>query len=90
MRKKLLAKNTAASLLSQITALMCGFVLPRLFLEYFGSEVNGLVNSITQFLGVISFLELGVGAVVQSSLYQPLANDDKPQISKVMVYRVLA
>lgn len=85
MRKKLLAKNTAASLLSQITALVCGFVLPRLFLEYFGSEVNGLINSIAQFLGVISFLELGVGAVVQSSLYQPLANDDKPQISKVMV-----
>ena len=85
MRKRLLAKNTAASLLSQITALVCGFILPRLFLEYFGSEVNGLVNSITQFLGVISFLELGVGAVVQSSLYQPLANDDKPQISKVMV-----
>lgn len=85
MRKKLLAKNTAASLLSQITALVCGFILPRLFLEYFGSEVNGLVNSITQFLGVISFLELGVGAVVQSSLYQPLANDDKQQISKVMV-----
>ena len=85
MRKKLLAKNTVASLLSQITALVCGFILPRLFLQYFGSEVNGLVNSTTQFLGVISFLELGVGAVVQSSLYQPLATDDKPQISKVMV-----
>lgn len=74
-----------ASLLSQITALVCGFILPRLFLEYFGSEVNGLVNSITQFLGVISFLELGVGAVVESSLYQPLSTNDKPQISKVMV-----
>lgn len=85
MRSRLLAKNTVASLLSQITALVCGFILPRLFLKYFGSEVNGLVNSITQFLGVISFLELGVGAVVQSSLYQPLANDDKQQISKVMV-----
>lgn len=85
MRKKLLAKNTIASLLSQITALVCGFILPRLFLQYFGSEVNGLVNSITQFLGVISFLELGVGAVVQSSLYKPLAADDKPQVSKVMV-----
>ena len=85
MRKKLLAKNTVASLLSQITALVCGFILPRLFLEYFGSEVNGLVNSITQFLGVISFLELGVGAVVQSSLYKPLAEGDKQQVSSVMV-----
>lgn len=85
MRKKLLAKNTVASLLSQITALVCGFILPRLFLDYFGSEVNGLVNSITQFLGVISFLELGVGAVVQSSLYKPLAEGDKQQVSRVMV-----
>ena len=67
MRKKLLAKNTVASILSQLTALVCGFILPRFFLEHFGSEVNGLVNSITQFLGVISFLELGIGAVVQSS-----------------------
>ncbi len=85
MRKKLLAQNTVASLMAQITALVCGFILPRLFLQHFGSDVNGLVNSITQFLSVISFLELGVGAVVQSSLYKPLAEKDNQQISKVMV-----
>lgn len=85
MRKLLLAKNTAASLIAQITTLICGFVLPRLFLQHYGSEVNGLVNSISQFLSVIAFLELGVGAVVQSSLYKPLAEKDNQQISKVMV-----
>lgn len=85
MRKLLLAKNTAASLIAQITTLICGFILPRLFLQHYGSEVNGLVNSISQFLSVIAFLELGVGAVVQSSLYKPLAEKDNQQISKVMV-----
>ena len=85
MRKLLLMKNTFASLLSQITALVCGFILPRLFLEHYGSSVNGLINSITQFLGVISFLELGVGAVVQSSLYKPLAEQDGNQISRISV-----
>lgn len=84
MQKKLLAKNTIASLLSQMTVLICGFILPRLFLQSFGSEVNGLVNSITQFLGVISFLDLGVGAVVESALYKPLAEKDNKEISKVM------
>ena len=34
---------------------------------------------------MISFLELGVGAVVQSSLYKPLAEGDKQQVSRVMV-----
>lgn len=85
MRKLLLAKNTAASLIAQITTLICGFILPRLFLQHYGSEVNGLVNSISQFLSVIAFLELGVGAVVQSSLYKPLSEKDNQQISKVMV-----
>lgn len=85
MRKLLLAKNTAASLIAQITTLICGFILPRLFLQHYGSEVNGLVNSISQFLSVIAFLELGVGAVVQSSLYKPLAEKDNQQISKVVV-----
>jgi len=33
---------------------------------------------------VISFLELGVGAVVQSSLYKPLADNDNINVSKVI------
>lgn len=84
MRTKRLAWNTISSLIFQFTTVICGFILPRLFLEYFGSQVNGLVNSITQFLSAISFLELGVGAVVQSSLYKPLAQKDSDTISKIL------
>ena len=68
----------------QMTTIICGFILPRLILGHFGTEVNGLVNSITQFLGIIAFLELGVGAVVQSSLYKPLADNDNIAVSKVI------
>ena len=64
MRGIRLAKNTISSLTFQICTIVCGFILPRLILLYYGSEVNGLVNSITQFLQIIAFLELGVGAVV--------------------------
>ena len=59
--------------------------MPRLILGTFGSAVNGLVNSISQFLGVISLLDLGVGAVVQSALYKPLAEKDTDAISKIYV-----
>lgn len=85
MRKKKLAANTVSSLLFRICTIICGFILPRLILSNYGSEINGLVNSITQFLGVIAFLELGVGAVVQSSLYKPLADKDNEQISRIVV-----
>lgn len=85
MRKKRLALNTISSLVFQITTIVCGFILPRLILQYFGSEVNGLVNSVTQFLQIISFLELGVGSVVQSSLYKPLVDKNNSQVSAIIV-----
>lgn len=52
---------------------------------YYGSAVNGLISSITQFLGIIALCELGMGAVVPASLYKPLANKDNDQISRVIV-----
>ena len=52
---------------------------------YYGSEVNGLVSSITQFLGFISLAECGVGAVVQSTLYKPLAENNMLEVSKIIL-----
>ncbi len=83
-RGKRLRWNTISSLASQITTIICGFILPRLILKSFGSQVNGLVISITQFLHIITFLELGVGAVVQSSLYKPLAEKNVEETSKII------
>lgn len=85
MRGKRLAKNTITALIVQITTIICGFILPRLILSNYGSEVNGLVNSITQFISIISFLDLGVGAVFQSTLYKPLAEKNNDKISEIYV-----
>lgn len=84
MRQKRFVLNTTSSLLYQAATMIYGFILPALILQHFGSEVNGLVNSIRHFLGFISFLNLGVGAVVQSALYKPLANKDGNEINKIM------
>lgn len=84
-RKRKLFFNTISSLIYQVTAIVCGFILPHFFLQYFGSAVNGLVSSITQFLGFISLADCGVGAVIQSSLYKPLADKDMDFVSKIVV-----
>lgn len=52
-------------------------------MKTYGSTTNGLVSSITQFLTMISFLEMGVGAVVQSSFYKPIYNKDTILQSKI-------
>ncbi len=83
-RKRKLMFNSVSSLVYQVITLICGFILPRFFLAYYGSEVNGLVSSITQFLGFISLAECGVGAVVQSALYKPLAENDMREVSRIV------
>ncbi len=84
-RKNKLKLNITFTVINQFVTFISGFVLPRLIIECYGSEVNGLVSSITQFLAVIMFCELGVGAVVQSSLYKPIADNNLPLISKIYV-----
>ena len=85
MRKKSLALTTIFSLIYQVVVVICGIILPKLYMKYFGSELNGLVTSITQFLGFIALMEAGVGNVVQSSLYRPLAQKDDAEISKIII-----
>ena len=83
-RKQKLLLNATTGLLKQIITVVCGFILPRYFLLYYGSNVNGLVSSITHFLGFITLLEMGIGPVIQSNLYKPLAENDATRISQIV------
>ena len=76
--------NTASSLLVQILTLINGFIIPKLILMYFGSEVNGLVSSLIKFLSYIALLEGGVTGVVMANLYKPLTNKDENKLSSVI------
>lgn len=84
-RANRLKMNTIVGLFGQFVTLVCGFIVPRLILTYYGTEVNGLVSSITHFLSFISLAECGMGVVVQSSLYKPLAEGNYQKISSVIV-----
>lgn len=83
-RKTKFMLNSATSLMYQFITILCGFILPRFFLKYYGSATNGLISSITQCLGFISLAECGVGAVVQSALYKPLAKKDMQSVNEIV------
>lgn len=84
MRTKKTIINIVSSVLLQIVYIVCGFIVPRLIISNFGSNINGLVNSITEFLAYITLLESGFGPVVKSILYKPIANKDKTTIEKIL------
>lgn len=82
--KKKAYMNIFFSIVSQLISILNGIVVPRLILGTFGSEVNGLVNSLTQFLNYITLVEGGLGSVVLAALYAPLANNDNKKINAVL------
>lgn len=84
MRSKKALMNTFMSLALQFVTAVCGFIVPRLIIGTYGSDVNGLVSSIAQFLSYITLFEAGVGGVVRAALYKPLANNDKPKLSGIV------
>ena len=52
--------NLLSGVLYQVVLIALSFLLPRLYLENFGSEVNGVLSSIKQIFVYMFLLESGV------------------------------
>lgn len=83
MKRKMFL-NSSSGLFMQFVAIIVGLVLPRFMISTFGSNVNGLVNSITQFLSYITLFDAGVGGVVRAALYRPLSKGDNSKTSRIL------
>jgi hypothetical protein len=77
-------RNTLATGAYQIAAMLLGFVTPRLMMAYYGSDINGLVASITEFIGYFKLVEAGLAAAAIYGLYKPLSENDHDQISAIV------
>ena len=68
--------TVASNVVLQAVTMLCGFVLPPLIVGTFGSEANGMVASISQFIACLNLVEAGIGGAAVASLYRPLAEGD--------------
>ena len=84
-RKKKLLLNTTLSIAYKIISVVCAFILPRLILSHYGSAVNGLAESISNFLGFITLLEMGITSVIDANLYKPLAEKDYDRVNDIFI-----
>ena len=84
MLKNPIIKNVSSSLLYQLVALIYGLIIPKLIIESYGSSVNGLIASITQFLGYIVLLEAGLGPIIKNLLFKPIVEKNKEDIERIL------
>ena len=57
MEKRRIIVNIICSLLLQVVTIVSGFILPKIIISSLGSETNGLVASINQFLNYGQFIK---------------------------------
>lgn len=76
--------NVIVSGIYQVIAIICGLITPRLLLTAFGSTYYGAFSSVTQFLGIISMLSMGIPGASRLELYKLLLVKDEKGISKVV------
>ena len=82
--KKKIFYNSISNIIYQVVTFICGLIIPRLILNTFGSNVNGSIQSINQFLNYIVLLEAGVGGVVRAALYKPLAEHNHIELCGIV------
>lgn len=78
-------KNTFATAILQIVTTISGFIIPKVMLVVFGSEINGMVTSITQMISYLTLLEAGLSGATIYALYKPLAYQDHYAINRILV-----
>ncbi|MCL2365888.1 MAG: sugar isomerase [Oscillospiraceae bacterium] len=84
MRAKKAALNSASMLIYVLVFIVSGLIIPRLILTRFGSDYNGVIASINQFIGYIALLAAGAAGATRAALYRPLADNDKLKVSSIM------
>lgn len=84
MKISLISKNIILNLLYQLTNMLVNFLIMPLILVNFGSNINGLIQTIRQILNYVAFLGAGIAESSMVSLYRPLAEKDNRAISAIV------
>lgn len=83
--KNLISKNVIYSVFTRVLILIIGLIVPRLLLVYFGSEINGLLSTVTQIFTYLALLEAGIGNSTMNALYKPLDEKKFDIVNEILV-----
>lgn len=86
--------NIVISLVSQVLTLIIAFPVRMIFINTLGIEYLGVNGLFTNILSILSIAELGIGSAITFSLYKPIAEDNKTEISGIMnlyakIYKII-
>ncbi|MCH4889713.1 hypothetical protein EZV73_19175 [Acidaminobacter sp. JC074] len=84
MRTKRMIMTSLVSFVALGLRVVSNFIVIRLVIQTFGSQMNGLIATATQIVQYLNILEGGIGLAIVAMLYQPLADGNHEKINNVI------
>jgi O-antigen/teichoic acid export membrane protein len=81
---KLNIKNAIVSAVGQVFLICLGLIVPRIVLVNYGSDSNGVINTVTQIFTYMALLEAGIGQASRNQLYKPIHENNQLGISEIL------
>lgn len=85
MLSKSLFRNILSGFCGQLIVIILGILIPRIMISSYGSDVNGLMATVTQIFSYLALLEAGIGQSARIALYGPITESNEKNISLVVV-----
>ncbi|WP_424349049.1 lipopolysaccharide biosynthesis protein [Latilactobacillus sp. 5-91] len=83
-RSKAALVNSSVATIAQVVLILAQFVSRTIFIKTLGSEYLGLNGLFVNLLSMLNLAELGIGNAITFSLFKPLADNNKAQVSAIM------
>lgn len=83
MRNKTLY-NSIVGFGCRLIILALGFVVPRVIMTHYGSDVNGFTNTMSQIFSYLALIEAGITGSTSVQLYKYIKDDNKSGMSYAM------
>jgi len=77
-------KNFFFGILGQLIVLSLGIVVLKLVIKIYGSETNGLLDTLNQIFSFVALIEAGIGGATVNVLYLYIVRNDKKTINDIL------
>lgn len=88
MDNKKAVLNISISTVSRLVVLLLSLITRSILVKNLGEEANGIFALFTSIIGVLAVADLGIGTAITFSMYKPIVEDKKDEISALyFLYR---
>ena len=76
--------NIVTDVVGKILTIIISIIIPKLYIDNYGSDFNGLLNSINGVFVYLNLLEAGIGSASIQALYKPITQKDYDRINSIL------